>query len=98
MPYSGPAAPPTFEISAIPTSFRSAGTSAGSPAASSLSMTARIPRSMLMPWSPSPIAASSAVSASFSSAITRAKARSQADTSPTVMAAPSLTRPTAVRR
>ena len=80
MPYSGPLAPPTFEIRVMATAFMSAPTSPGS-SPSSFSMTARIPRSMLMPWSASPIAWSSRVSSSLFSATTAAKALIQDATS-----------------
>ena len=45
--------------------------------ASSFSTTLRIPRSMLVPWSPSPIAVSSLVSSALRSATPSAKAWSQ---------------------
>ena len=60
VPYSGPAAPPTVETSVIPTALSSAPMSSPS-CASSFSTALRIPRSMLVPWSPSPIAVSSLV-------------------------------------
>ena len=60
-PHSGPLAPPTVETSVLPASTQQRpGGSASSWPASALP-TAVKPRFMLMPWSPSPIAASSCV-------------------------------------
>ena len=61
MPYSGPAAPPTLDTSAIATVLRTAPGSACS-AADSFSIALVIPRFMFVPWSPSPIAVSRATS------------------------------------
>src|SRR5262245_16897941 len=52
-----------------------------SSAASSLPSTADMPRSMLIPWSPSPIAASNSVSCSLFAETSAAKARTQLTTS-----------------
>src|SRR4051795_3978942 len=60
VPYRGPAAPPTLETSAIPTAFSDAPMSSPS-VVSRRSSTFFIPRSMFVPWSPSPMAPSSLV-------------------------------------
>src|SRR3954449_771083 len=60
VPYRAPAAPPTLETSAMPTAFSDAPMSSPS-VASSRSSAFFIPRSMFVPWSPSPIAPSSLV-------------------------------------
>src|SRR3954469_5542440 len=64
VPYKGPDAPPTLEIRVVPTSTR---TSPGVPVVVSCSaaVTAVKPRTMLTPWSASPIAESSCVSRSL---------------------------------
>src|SRR5689334_9305086 len=59
VPHSGPLAPPTVETSVEPAVVRSLPGGASSP--SSFATTAVKPRSMLVPWSASPIAASSCV-------------------------------------
>ena len=63
VPYSGPDAPPTVLISVRPTTRRSSAVAAwsvtagsGAVRASSAATTALNPRSMLIPWSPSPMA------------------------------------------
>src|SRR3954447_12046077 len=60
VPYRGPAAPPTLDTSAIPTAFSDAPMSSPS-VASRRSSTFFIPRSMFVPWSPSPMSPSSLV-------------------------------------
>src|SRR4051812_12870667 len=60
VPYRGPAAPPTLDTSAIPTAFSDAPMSSPSVAARR-SSAFFIPRSMFVPWSPSPMAPSSLV-------------------------------------
>src|SRR5512132_4356956 len=65
----------------MPTVFRRAPMSCSSLAASTLATTADMPRSMLIPWSPSPIAASSWVSCSLFAPTSAAKARIQRTTS-----------------
>src|SRR3954453_567955 len=60
VPYRGPAAPPTLETSAIPTAFSDAPMSSPS-VASRRSSAFFIPRSMFVPWSPSPMSPSSLV-------------------------------------
>ena len=60
VPYSGPLAPPTVLTRVIPTFFSSASGASNSPS-SIAATTAFIPRSMLAPWSASPIAESSSV-------------------------------------
>ena len=60
VPNSGPLAPPTVETSVIPTLDSSAPALAGR-VSSSAATAAVMPRSMLEPWSASPIAASSSV-------------------------------------
>ena len=113
VPYRGPAAPPTVETSVIPTVLNSgpsgapAAVSPPGPPASSLAATACMPRSMLMPWSASPMAESSSVSSSRRAATSAANARSQAvAAAASTTAAPAavppsppatLTRPTAGR-
>src|SRR4029453_403822 len=64
----------------MPTVFRSAPMSSGSPACS-FAMTLCIPLFMLMPWSASPIAASRAVRYSLFSAMASAKAPTHRTTS-----------------
>ncbi len=83
VPYSGPAAPPTVLISVRPAVFsRAPATARGSsPSGRPASTSARIalkPRSMFVPWSPSPMAWSSAVSAAACSWRRSAARRSQA--------------------
>src|SRR5579883_2298885 len=65
VPYSGPEAPPTFEIRVVPVS---ASTVAGvrGEETSKVRITAAKPRDRFVPWSPSPIAASSALRCSRS--------------------------------
>ena len=77
VPYSGPDAPPTFEISVRPTSLST------SPGVSppSASTAAVIPRDRLAPWSPSPIAWSSLVSSSRAAETEDANSRTQASAS-----------------
>src|SRR4051795_2711830 len=60
VPYRGPAAPPTLDTSAIPTAFSDAPMSSPS-VASRRSSAFFIPRSMFVPWSPSPMSPSSRV-------------------------------------
>jgi len=60
MPYSGPEAPPTLEIRVLPVTVKmDPGVVVFPPPASSALSTAVKPRARLMPWSASPIAASS---------------------------------------
>src|SRR5688572_23778023 len=68
------------DTSVMPTVFRSTSTSVAS-TPSSLARAACMPRSMLMPWSASPIAESSLVRCSLFSAIVDAYAFTQARTS-----------------
>ena len=63
VPNSGPDAPPTVITSLVPIAFSASG-SGFSAIASASARTASKPRFMLSPWSPSPIAWSSAVSSS----------------------------------
>src|SRR5919204_745758 len=79
VPYNGPAAPPTLDTSAIATVLSTALASDWS-ASSSLSSALRMPRSMFVPWSPSPIAVSSRTSSSLCSAIEAAKRSIQSRT------------------
>src|SRR5256885_8262740 len=65
----------------MPTVFSRAPMSWSSPASSTLTSTADIPRSMLIPWSPSPIAASRLVSCSLFASTSAANARIQRRTS-----------------
>src|SRR4051794_19960066 len=58
VPYSGPAAPPTLDTKAMPTAFSVAPMSSPS-MPPSFSTALPMPRAMLVPWSPSPIAVSS---------------------------------------
>src|SRR5438132_3577450 len=81
VPYRGPPAPPTVDTSVMPAVFSRAPMSCSSPASSTLTSTADIPRSMLIPWSPSPIAASSAVSCCLFASTSTANARIQRTTS-----------------
>ena len=85
VPYSGPAAPPTVLMSVRPAGPQDAAAAAasvvvavGPPGRRACATIAAKPRSMLMPWSPSPIAWSSAVSAGACSWIRSAASRSQA--------------------
>src|SRR5690606_23979597 len=96
VPYNGPLAPPTELTSFIPVRLKSVlrspgGSASAADASGSSSTTALIPRCMLMPWSPSPMAESSSVSQSFSAAIRSANPRSQAVA--TATSSVSLTRP-----
>jgi len=77
VPYNGPLAPPTVEISVIATPFSTAAISA-SHHPSSLAATARKPRAMFSPWSLSPIGASSSVRYAFCASNTDAARSSQA--------------------
>jgi hypothetical protein len=90
VPYNGPAAPPTLETNAIPTALRSAPMSPPS-VPSSFSTAFFMPRSMFVPWSPSPIAVSSRTSSMRCAATTSAKRRIQSRTCSAV------TRPTAAQ-
>src|SRR3954452_7541269 len=76
VPYNGPAAPPTLDTSAMATVLSTVPGSACS-AASSFSTALRIPRSMFVPWSPSPIAVSRRTSSCRCSPISPAKRRIQ---------------------
>src|SRR5690606_36874459 len=80
VPYSGPAAPPTFPMSAIATALKTPAMSSGG-LASRRSRAALKPRLMFMPWSASPMAESSSVRYSFCSSIREAASRSQTSTS-----------------
>ncbi len=71
MPYSGPDAPPTVDISVVAISFSTAAGVSGV-AASSFASTAWNPRCMFSPWSPSPISRSSSDSSVRCSAIVAA--------------------------
>src|SRR5947208_10462395 len=76
VPYRGPAAPPTRSTSVAPAWTRSSPGDRPS-AAATTEATAANPRSMLTPWSASPIAASSWVRKSRCAAISAAEPRSQ---------------------
>src|SRR6201992_1620174 len=87
VPYSGPDAPPTLGISVRPVSPRTApGVAGGS--ASSAATTAVNPRSRLVPWSASPMAASSWVRWSRWSRITAAMSVIQARKTSASMVSP----------
>src|SRR6266498_4100308 len=75
---NGPEAPPTLPISAMLTALSTAPMVGSAGRASRRSMTVRKPRAMLVPWSPSPMAASSLVSSVACSSITAAVRRTQA--------------------
>src|SRR6476659_4913343 len=85
VPYNGPAAPPTLETSAMATVLSTAPGSASS-AASTFSIALRMPRSMLVPWSPSPIALSRRTSSCLCSSISPANRRIQSTTASRVIA------------
>ena len=56
VPYKGPAAPPTLDMSVVAMSLSTSPTwPRGSSSASRRAMTAVNPRAMFSPWSPSPI-------------------------------------------
>ena len=74
VPNSGPLAPPTVDTTVMPTLLNSADAVTGL-VSSRAATAACIPRSMFAPWSPSPMAASRAVSLSLFSATSSAKAR-----------------------
>ena len=78
VPNNGPLAPPTVLTNVIPTRLNSAAALAGGSSPSSAASTAVIPRSMLVPWSASPMAASSWVSCSLFAAIKAANSRTHA--------------------
>src|SRR2546427_3447691 len=89
MPYNGPEAPPTLEISVLPVTVRMApGVGGGVGAASSAPRTAVKPRARLMPWSASPIAASSWVRWSRLASMTPAADTIQARKTSASMMAP----------
>jgi len=77
-----PAAPPTVASRVVAVALSTPASASDTPPASSwissLATTACMPRSRLMPWSPSPMAVSSAVSSSRCSATTAAAPRIQA--------------------
>ena len=84
VPSNGPAAPPTVASSVVATILNTPAGVADAPAPSepsresSLAVAARMPRSRLTPWSPSPTVVSSAVSSSRCSATACAAPRIQA--------------------
>ncbi len=80
LPYSGPEAPPTLEISVLPVLVRTAPTEAGS-RVSRTAETAVKPRRRFLPWSPSPIAESSSVRWASCCSTAVANPRTQASTS-----------------
>src|SRR5206468_12416250 len=89
MPYSGPEAPPTLEIRVLPVTVRIApGVAVFAPGASRAPSTAVKPRARLMPWSASPIAASSCVRWSRLASITPAADTIQARKTSASMMAP----------
>ena len=96
VPYNGPAAPPTVDMSVVATSRSTSPTWAGGASrASRRARTAVNPRSRLVPWSPSPICRSSSTSSSRCSATDVAAPRTQSSAQPTssVMRSPPARRP-----
>ena len=106
VPYRGPLAPPTDAIRAIATALPNAAASAGA-SASRAATTARQPRRRLVPWSASPMAASSEDRSSAWTSTASANRRSQATSSltpsapavvvPVVVEGPPISCPTSAR-